>query len=184
MDYGSAILDGAIDRMLRLTDYSDAIMYAAMALAVAIVAFALIKVLLRKRAKPEVLNGEFSLRSTGSIKGAFLFGCVVKNNGKKPCYIMDVQIKLPNSKKIKTGGRVNLYSRETDARSRVGNTKFPVNVSGPGQIPITVVGRANLDSSRYPTQGKVKLKIEGRRRPLIGNFQVNNRYLITSHRFK
>lgn len=184
MDYGGAILDGAIDRMLRLTDYSDAIVKAAIGLAVAIVAFMLIKVLLRKRAKPEVLNGEFSVRSTGSIKGAFLFGCVVKNNGKEPYFVTDVQIKLPKSKRMKTGGRVNLYSRQTDTRSYASSTKLPVTVSGPAAIPIKVVGRADFKAGQCPSQGKVELKIEGRRRPITQEIEVSNRYLITSYRFK
>jgi len=165
MDYGNVILGGAIG------------------LSVVIAAFGLIKVLLRKRAKPEVVDEELSL-SAGSIKGAFLFRCVVKNNGAKPCFLTDVEITLPKSKKIRTGGRANLYSPETDARSRASSTEFPVIVSEAGQIPIRVVGKADFKSGRYPSRGKVKVRIGGRRKPITKDFEVNNRYLITRHRFK
>ena len=50
----------------------------AIGLSATIVAFRLVRALLRRRVKLEVVDGELSLKKTGSIKGAFLFRCVVK----------------------------------------------------------------------------------------------------------
>ena len=159
----------------------DGAIWSSVVVVAVVVAFVLIKVFLRKRAKPKVVDEELSLRREGSIKGAFLFECVVKNDGAKPCFVTDVEIKLPNNGQITEGGRVNVSSEQ--GRSKAKSSILPLIVSGHEAIPIRVVGRASLESSQCPSRGRVVVTVSGRRRPIIKDFKVNNRYLITRHSF-
>ena len=147
-----------------------------------IAALGLINVLLRKRANPKIVDEVLSLRNGGPINGAFLFECVVKNNGTRPCFVTDVDIKLSSNGRVIKGGRINVSSEE--GRDKAKSTNLPVIVSGHEAIPIRVVGKAGFKSGEYPSGGKVVVTVAGRRRPIIKNFGVNNRYLITSHSFK
>ena len=147
-----------------------------------IAALGLINVLLRKRAKPKIVDEGLSLRNGGPINGAFLFECVVKNNGTRPCFVTDVDIKLSSNGRVIKGGRINVSSEE--GRDKAKSTNLPVIVSGHEAIPIRVVGKANFKSNEYPSRGKVRVTVADRRRPVIKDFKVNNRYLITSHSFK
>ena len=154
----------------------------AIGLSATIVAFRFIRALLRRRVKLEVVDGELSLKKTGSIKGAFLFRCVVKNSGPGRCSVTDVEIELPNNGQVIKGGILNVSS-ENGGHRGAKSTKLPVRVSGRGAIPIRVVGRADFKSPEYPSRGRVKVKIRGRRKPVIREFEVNDRYIITSHSF-
>ena len=51
----------------------DGAIWSSVVVVAVVVVFVLIKVLLRKRAKPKVVDEELSLGRQGSIKGAFLF---------------------------------------------------------------------------------------------------------------
>lgn len=151
-------------------------------LALLIATIWLVRGYLQRRVKLEVVDEGLSLKKNGSIRGAFLFKCVVKNNGRGRCSIMDVDIELPNNGQVIKGGVLNV-STGVGGHRGAKSTKLPVRVSGDGSIPISVVGRAEFKSPEYPSHGLVKMKIRGRKKPLVREFKVNDRYIITAHSF-